>query len=194
MDSENYKIDIPKRFYSDADDKPFENCQVCNKYLLDEGTSYVVEKALKNYEGYDFYTTLFEYAICTDCHTALQQAMSDESLQNLQHYYMKVMVEKGKEPIVINLSDFKLDEWLSNCFFTGEPISEMKEYQVVAQFSGNKMVMNMPPIIVGEAAMEAMSELLSNQTIDEMNGFKKQFFGPDPEFEEIISGKKLILI
>ena len=54
--------------------------------------------------------------------------------------------------------------------------------------------MNTPPIIVGEAAMEEMSTLLSDETIDEMNRFKKEFLGPDPELEEFIFGKKLILI
>jgi len=194
MENKSYQIEIPQKFYSDTEGKPFENCQVCGKYLLNEGTSYMIEKAFKNYEGYDFYSTLFEYAICTDCHNLLQQGMSQESMQNLQRYYMKIFQEKGGKPVMINLSDFEMDHWLSKCFFTDKPITEMKEYQVVAQFSGTKLVLNTPPLIVGEKAMEEMSDLLSDKTIDEMNGFKKRFFGPDPELEELILGKKLILI
>jgi hypothetical protein len=194
MQNQEFKIEIPEKFYSDADGKPFENCQICGKYLLNEGTSYVVEKAFKNYKGYDFSTTLFEYAICTHCHTKVQKSMSEESMRNLQQYYMRKIREKGNQPIVINLNDFKLDDWISKCFFSDEPVIAMDEYQLVAQFNGSKMVMNMPPMVVGEAAMEEMAGLLSNETIDEMNGFKKQFLGPDPELEEIISGKKLILI
>lgn len=194
MESDNYQIEIPERFYSDADGRPFEYCKVCNKYLLDEGTSYVVEKALKNYDGYDFYSTLFEYAICTSCHSNIQKAMSEESLRKLQEYYMSVMAGKGNQPIVINIADFKLNDWLSKCFFTGDSIEHMNEYQLIAQFKGSKMIMNTPPIIVGEGAMEQMSNLLSDQTIDEMNGFKHKHFGPDPELEEFIYGKKLLLI
>lgn len=194
MDGQEFKIDIPERFYCDADGKPFENCQACGKYLLDDSTTYVVEKALKNYEGYDFYSTIFEYAICLPCHMEIQKGMSQESLMNLQRYYGGIIEKKGNQPIVINLNDFNLDDWLSKCFFTDDPVDEMKEYQVVAQFKGDKMIMNMPPMIVGEAAMEEMSHLLSDKTIDEMNGFRKQFLGPDPEIEELIYGKKLILI
>ncbi len=194
MKSENYHIEIPERFYSDEDGRPFEYCRVCGKYLLDEGTSYVVEKALKSYEGHDFYSTLFEYAICTDCHSTLQKGMSAKSIESLQQYYMKILAEKGNKPIMINVSDFKINDWLTKCFFTGDPVDEMNEYQVIAQFNGSKMVMNTPPIIVGEAAMEEMSTLLSDETIDEMNRFKKEFLGPDPELEEFIFGKKLILI
>ena len=194
MNNQEFNIEIPERFYSDAEGKPFENCQVCGKYLLDDGTSYVVQKAFKNYKGYDFSTTLFEYAICTDCHTKVQQSMSKESMRNLQQYYMQILAEKGNQPIVINIDEFKLEDWISKCFFTNSPVQSMQEYQLIAQFNGSKMLMNMPPMVVGETAMEEMAGLLSNQTIDEMNDFKNKFLGPDPELEEIISGKKLILI
>ncbi len=186
--------DIPDRFYSDEDGKPFDHCKICGKYLLDNGTTYFVEKAMKNYEGYDFQTTLFEYAVCLDCHSTIQGSMSDESINNLQQYYAKILADKGNQPIVIDINNFDLDSWLSTCFFTGDPVSQMNEYQLVAQFNGDKMVMNTPPMIIGEAAMEQMAGLLSDKTTDEMNGFRDQFLGPDPELEELIYGKKLLLI
>lgn len=191
---DEYSIDIPERFYSDAEGKPFEHCQMCNKFLLTEGTAYVVEKAIKNYKGYDFGSTIFEFAVCLDCHTKVQQSMSEESLANLHRYYQGIMAEKGNQPIVIDIRNFNLDDWLSKCFFKGDTISGMNEYQIVAQFSGDKMLMHMPPMIIGEKAMEEMAGLLSDKTIDEMNGFREKFLGPSPEIEELIYGKKLILI
>ena len=194
MQGEEFKIEIPRLFYSDADNKPFENCQVCDKYLLEKGNSYVIEKAFKNYEGFEFNTTLFEYAICLDCHTQVQQSMSEESLKNLQQYYMQIMAEKGNKPIVIDVGNFNLNDWLSNCFFKGDSIKDMNEFQLVAQFNGNEMVLNIPPMVVGERAMEEMADLLSAETIDEIDGFRKQFLGPDPAIEELFSGKKLIVL
>lgn len=191
---DEYSIDIPDRFHSDAEGKPFENCQMCNKYLLSEGTSYVVEKAMKNYKGYDFGSTIFEFAVCNECHTKVQKGMSEESLANLQSYYQRIIMEKGNQPIVIDLENFDLNNWLSSCFFKGDKVDDMQEYQIVAQFKGDKMLMNLPPMIIGEKAMEEMSELLSDKTIDEMNGFREKFLGPSPEIEELIYGKKLILI
>jgi hypothetical protein len=194
MQGEEYKIEIPKMFYSDADDKPFENCKVCGKYLLEQGNSYVIEKAFKNYEGFEFNTTLFEYAICLDCHQQVQQSMSKESMKNLQQYYMQIMADKGNKPIVIDVGNFNLNDWVSTCFFKGDPIEEMNEFQLVAQFNGNEMVLNIPPMVVGERAMDEMADLLSDETIDEIDGFRKQFLGPDPAIEELFSGKKLILL
>ncbi len=187
-------IDIPKDFYSDGDGKPFENCLVCGKDLLNSETSYVVEKVMKNYEEYDFSSTVYEFAICSDCHMEQQNKMSKESVANMQSYYQSKVADAGKQSIAIDLRNFDLKTWLSKCFFTDKPITEMKEYQIVAQFKGNKMLMNMPPMVIGEDIINDMADLLSDKTIDEMNGFKEQFLGPPPEFEEFIYGRKLILI
>jgi hypothetical protein len=194
MQEREIKIDIPGQFYSDSEGKPFENCLVCNKYLLKEGTSYVVEKALKTYKDYDFYSTVYEYAICSECHGKMQEQMSEESKINLQKYYSETLSMKANEPILININDFDLNEWLSKCFFKGSSVKEMKEYQVVAQFDGTKMVLNMPPLVIGMEALNEMSALLSEKTIDEMNGFRDKFLGPPPDIEELIYGKRLIML
>ena len=120
--------------------------------------------------------------------------MSKESIQNLQQYYMQIMAEKGNKPIMIDVGNFNLNDWISTCFFKGDRIEDLSEFQLVAQFNGNEMVLNIPPMVVGEWAMEEMANLLSDETIDEIDGFRKQFLGPDPAIEELFSGKKLLLI
>lgn len=194
MEGENYKIEIPERFYSDSEGKPFENCLICNKYLLKKGTSYIIEKALKTYQEYKFHTTVYEYAICHDCYLKMQQRMSEESKMNLQNYFMNVMNKKSQEPVIMEISEFNLNNWLSKCFIKGSPVSQMKEYQIVAQFEGSKMILSTPPMIIGEEAMNELSALLSEKTIDEMNDFREKFLSPPPDLEEIIYGKKLIMI
>lgn len=194
MSEQEHTTDIPERFFSDVTDKPFESCNVCNKSLLQSNEPYVIEKAMKNYEGHDFSSTIYEFAICQKCHMNMQKSMSEESLANLQNYYSSIMAEKGNQPIMIDLNNFNLDTWLSKCFFKGSEIDSMKEYQIVGQFKGNRMIMNSPPIIIGETAMQEMAGLLSDKTTDEMNGFRDRFLGPSPEIEELIYSKKLILI
>jgi len=194
MNQKEYSIDIPDRFFSDVTDKPFESCNVCDKSLLEDEVPYVVEKAMRNYDGHDFSSTIYEFAICQDCHTKMQTSMSKESIQSLQNFYLEVMKQKGSQPIMIDMNNFDMNTWLSKCFFKDEEIRGMKEYQIVGQFKGSKMIMNTPPIIIGENAMKQMAELLSEKTTDEMNGFRDKFLGPAPEIEELIYGKKLILV
>jgi hypothetical protein len=70
----------------------------------------------------------------------------------------------------------------------------MDEYQVVAQFEGDKMLLTMPPMVIGSAAMGEMAALMSDKTTDEMNDFRNRFMGPSPEIEELLYGKKLLLL
>lgn len=194
MNKEEFAIDIPSRFFSDVTDKPFAECNMCGKNLLEGETSYVIEKAIKNYKGHDFSSTIYEVAICTECHQKMQGSMSEESIANLQNYYSRIITNKGSQTMVIDVRTFNIDNWLSKCFFYGAEISDMDEYQIVGQFKGNKLIVNSPPIIVGEKAMYEMSELLSEKTKEDMNGIREKLLGPSPEIEELVYGKKLILL
>ncbi len=194
MNQQEVKLDIPKIFYSDADEKPFENCVVCGKDLLHGDETYMVEKVLKTYEGHDFTSTVFEFAICTSCHMKMQEGMSEESMQNMQIYYQNFIQQRGSDSIMIDLNTFDINDWLSKCFFKNTPVTELEEYQVVGMFKGDKLLLNQPPMVMGYEVMEEMSELLSKQTKDEMNGFREKFLGPPPEFSEFIYGKKLIVV
>ncbi len=189
-----FLIDIPGSFFSDADGAPFEKCVVCGKDLLKTGTHYIVEKAIKNYKGTGITSTVYEYAMCMDCYAEMQKSMSEESINNLQKYYDSFIEKRGSNVMMINLDTFDLDQWLSKCFFTGEPVNEMEEYQIMAQFNGNSLVLNTPPMAIGETVAEEMSELLSAKTKGEMDRFREQFLGPPPEIKELFFGKKLLLI
>ncbi len=189
-----FLIDIPDRFYSDANDSPFDECVVCGKPLLQEGTHYVVEKAIKNYKGTEFTSTVYEYAMCMDCYMEMQQSMSEESLNNIQRYYEEFITKRGSDIMTIDLNTFNLNAWLSKCFFKQQPVNEMDEYQIIGQFNGTHLVLNTPPMAIGQKVMEEMSELLSEKTRGEMDRFREQFLGPPPNIEELIFGKKLLLI
>ncbi len=188
------KIEIPKVFYSDAEEQPFHHCVMCGKDLMASGEEYMIEKVFKTYPGHDFVSTIFEFAICMECHHKMQSSMSAESLQNIQRYYDDLIRQRGSNSVMIDLNTFDINQWLSKCFFTDKPVSEMEEYQVVGVFKGDKLLLNQVPMVMGNEVMEEMSELLSEKTRDEMNGFREKYLGPPPEISEIFSGKKLIML
>lgn len=188
------KIEIPKVFFSDAEEQPFRSCVMCGKDLMASGDEYMIEKVFKTYPGHDFVSTIFEFAICMDCHQKMQSTMSEESLQNIQRYYDDFIEKKGSNSIMIDMRTFDINQWLSKCFFTGESVKEMEEYQIVGVFKGDKLLLNQIPMVMGGKVMEEMSGLLSKKTRDEMNGFREKHLGPPPEISEIFSGKKLIML
>ena len=81
--------EIPKEFYSFETKAPFEFCIECNKYLLDEGTEYLIEKAIKNYEGYEAQDVIFDYAICMECAEDMRNQISKESWESMMRYFQE---------------------------------------------------------------------------------------------------------
>ena len=50
------------------------------------------------------------------------------------------------------------------------------------------------PFIIGNIALDEMMNLLSNKTIDELNGFKDKLFSPDPDIKKLFDEPKFVLL
>ncbi|MEO9482883.1 MAG: hypothetical protein ABJG47_05530 [Ekhidna sp.] len=172
--------DIPEDFYSFETNTLFERCIECDKYLLDEGTEYIIEKAVKNYEGYPAKDTVFDYAICMDCAEQMRKQISKESMESMMRYFrdnMDVMTR-------LEMQEQSPEENLKSCMIKRIEISNCREYQIYAHCKGGKLNMENPPYMISGEVMEELLPLLSNQTIDEMNGFMNKHFSPDPSLME----------
>ena len=60
MSQQKNLVLIPKIFYSEENQAPFKKCMSCKSNLLEEGTEYVIEKAIKQYEDYSATDTILE--------------------------------------------------------------------------------------------------------------------------------------
>ena len=172
--------DIPKVFYSFETRAPFERCIECEKYLLDDDTEYIIEKAVKNYEGYAAKDVVFDYAICMDCAEQMRKEVSKESWDKMMQYFQENMDiqsrldRQGKTP----------EENLRNCMIKKTDVDQCREYQIYAHCRGKQLNMENPPYMISGEVMEELLPLLSNQTIDEMNWFMNKHFSPDPSLME----------
>ena len=81
--------DIPQDLYSFEKDRPFDRCIECNKFLLNEDTEYLIEKAIRNYQGFQAKDVIFDYAICMDCAKVLRKQISVGSWQQIMTYFQK---------------------------------------------------------------------------------------------------------
>ncbi len=178
--SEDQYQDIPKEFYSFETNQPFENCVECEKYLLDD-SDYIIEKAMKQYPGYDATDTVFDYAICMDCALRMREEFSEKSLKNVDNYFGK-NVNKLTTPQ--SEKDLDMDDCLGKCVIKDHHKSELNEYQIYAYCRGNKLFKGIPPYMVSGHAIDEILPLLSNETIDFLNGFYNKHFSPDPTMME----------
>jgi len=179
---------IPEEFFSYETNAPFEHCIECNKYLLEKGTEYLVEKAIKNYEGYEARDVIFDYAICMDCADKMRKQISQESWGNMMRYFQENIDFESR----MKMSEQSAAQNLSHCLIKKKNIEDCREYQVFAHCIGTKLNKANPPYVISGEVMEELIPILSDKTIDEMNGFFNKHFSPDPSFFE--PTPKLVLI
>ena len=119
----------------------------------------------------------------------MKDGLSAESMTTLSNYMMNnTDIEGMQRRIEEHPTD--PEKWLSHCMIKGTEINDLNEYQIGACFKGNEMATNfMPPFLIGGEAMEEITNLLSKETKDEMDGFIGDHFGIPPELR-----KDLVLI
>jgi len=186
-------IDIPNEFYPYDSHEPFKECLVCNIDLTLGVTDYFVEKAIKNNLEFKVKDVVFEYAMCSKCAQNMQQSISIESQQSMQNYFASQAGFMSKIQAYQAGKGDSINELLSKCTITGKSIDEMPEYMIFGHFKGDKMIASTMPYVVGNFVMDALSELLSTETLDEMNGFKDQYFGGPVELEDLWKNKPVFL-
>ncbi|MEM6642787.1 MAG: hypothetical protein AAF616_07385 [Bacteroidota bacterium] len=179
---------IPKDFYSFESGTPFDRCIECDKYLLDESTEYIIEKAVRNYDGYQARDVIFDYAICLDCAENLRKAVSKQSMSEMINYFQRNLSLAAQQ----KLRAGKSGDSLSRCMVKNIHVDDCQEYQLFAHCKGQNLSAVQAPYLISGAVIEELSQLLSDATIDEMNGFFNRHFSPDPTLFE--PTPKLLLV
>ncbi|MFT6715859.1 MAG: hypothetical protein ACJA0Q_000488 [Saprospiraceae bacterium] len=186
----NYKLkDIPKDFYQDSEGKVFCDCTFCGNDL-GEDEPYMIEKAFKVNPSTGMKVTLYEYAICGVCSMKKMDAMSMESVQNIQAYMQEhVYDEWGKDGVP---EDYK--DKLRTCPATGNDIVDLQEYNYVGQFVGGQMVVGVFPMAIDASLGESMQDLLSESTKKEFDDFMDTITGIPPELRELFKSKRPVMV
>lgn len=76
---------IPEELYSEYEERPFLTCTRCGETLSDFNDGFQIAKVFKRSE------VIFEYALCSPCHTGMIHEFSMESRQALENYYAQNM-------------------------------------------------------------------------------------------------------
>ncbi len=185
---------IPSIFYSERSEEPFKFCNVCHKELVDSEEKYIIEKAYQQDLSNMKRSLVFEFAYCVDCLENMQAEFSGESKQKLDAYFEKnTDLDKRQEGLTKNKL-FDVDIWLQTCIVKNKSIDEVEEFQILALCEGGDMLYHYFPYMICGDAMNEISNLLSNKTLDILNNFLIDNIDVPPELEEIFKTKKLLLI
>lgn len=187
-------IEIPKEFHSDSTGEPFDRCVSCGKYLREPDVHYFIEKAVRNYRTYETTDTIFEYAICFDCYMDVHKSLSEESKQRIDGYFMKHVNLLSRIRMLSETSSPDVNQWLSRCLIKGVEKKSTSEYQIMGECLGDRMLLTFAPYLVSAEAMDDISELLSNKTLDALNGFYDDFIGMPPELRPLLKDQPHLIL
>jgi hypothetical protein len=186
-------IKIPRLLHNSGTKLPFSNCMVCNKYLLGPGTPYMIEKSIRQVPEMKFKETLFEYAMCIDCSVMMNSALSVESRKRIDAYFLANTGLEQRQARLAKRKTVRFQNWISRCIVKKTPITAAREYQIVGLCDGENLVMSHMPFAISVEAMEEITELLSEKSLGEIDGFIGKYFTGPPEVSEILK-KRLVLI
>lgn len=180
------KAEIPKVFWSDLTNQPFDKCISCECNLLDDNVEYMIEKAFQSTNISGVNSTIFEYAMCFDCANQLRSQLSASSLKNIDRFYAnRADFESRRNKLLSN--DLNVDIWLNDCIINQRPYQVGEEFQIYGQCVGKDFIYADMPFMISGQALEEIIDLISNETMDELDNFKDKLTSGPPEFMELLN-------
>jgi len=176
-------LSIPDAFHSDATKQKFNFCIDCGKYLLGSETLYVIEKAIRNFKKFNTNDTIFEYAMCMECQKKLWNTFSKSSIGKIEKYFETNIDFRERTRSFSGIENENINLMISNCVVKGTPIKQTNEYQLVAFCKGKRLIVDYVPFMISDEAMGEVAELLSNKTLDTLDGFIDDFLGLPPSLD-----------
>ncbi len=188
----NEFTDYPEEFYRTDPHEPFRVCTFCGKNF-DSKQRFLVEKAFRQYPGHKAKDVVFEYAICLECYQEYQTKLSDESSRRLEEYFSSKTDFVGRRKRLLEKKPWNVKDWLSECFVSGEKKEDMKEYQIIGEFYGDKLIFGYWPALISGDTVGEMAALLSNQTLDDFRDYFDTIYDPPDGLKKLLQDDKVPL-
>lgn len=185
------RVPIPPTLYAEDTEAPFEECLVCEQPLRDGRTDYVIEKGYRVFASHDVEETVFGYALCMSCHATLSESFSAASEQRCRTYLNEHVDLRARTATLLAEDTADPAAWTRRCVVHDTPREDLEEYQVLAHCHGDDLLLTHLPILIGGPAIDALVQRLSNETLDELGGFRDEHFGLPPELERNLQGPVL---
>lgn len=188
---------IPKLFKSDLTGDYIKTCIKCECDLHSQGEGYFIEKALKPYDGFHSYSTVFEYGMCVTCMFGMRAEMSEESKENINRYFSeKIDIYNRTAELVERQEEQEPDvlDWVNQCVVYGTHIIEIGEAQILAFCQGDQVIYNGTPYMLSGKVSEDVLELISAKTLDDLNNFGKRLTDGPSEFKELLEKKQGLFV
>ncbi len=181
-------LPVPEVLHSFETGEPFSHCVDCKKYLLDDGTVYIIQKAFKGAE------VLVEFAYCTDCHDRLASSYSKESFDEIWNFFLDRVnfTARGIRLLAESWTDF--DAWTRSCITCGTARDETPSYLLAGQCDGPDLVFHTLPYLICENCEIALHGVLSTKSRDIWDEWIERTLDVPPSIRQDIRDGKLVFV
>ena len=139
-------------------------------------------------------STIFEYAICMPCTHQMKNMISAKSMQRIMKYFSANLDLVGRQELILKGDYSSVNPWIEQCMVKGINISEISECQIYAQCNGENLIFGEFPYMVSGVALDEVVELLSAETLDDLERFKNEHVDGPSEFQDLLqSGPKVFI-
>lgn len=185
------RVPIPPSFYAEETDAPFEECMACERPLREGSMDYIIEKGYRSFPDYDVEETIFGYALCLPCHAQLTESFSSASKRRCQTYLSENVDMEERTASLLDEDPVDPQQWTQHCIVDETPKHDLHEYQTLAHCRGDHMVLTHLPLMIGGPAVDDLVQRLSNETLDELGGFRREYFDRPPDLKRNPQGPVL---
>lgn len=185
------RVPIPSTFYAEDTEAPFEECMACERPLRENSMDYIIEKGYRSYAEYGVEETIFGYALCLPCHAQITESFSAGSKRRCQSYLNTHIDLEGRTTALLEEDPPDPDRWTEHCIVNETPKDDLQEYQTLAHCRGEDMLLTHLPLMIGGPAVDDLVQRLSNETLDELGGFRREFFDLPPDLKRNPQGPVL---
>lgn len=177
-----YFLPVPKLFYSEYLEQPFEDCINCGCSL---GTAavYVIQKRFVIGEA------VFEMAICDNCRQQLTETYSEETKaalnERMMQYFGRMAAEVLEQQPSSRPAEDLLDRCMNFCLICSATRENCKKYSLAGLFRRQEIVVQcsaigQSPVMICDRCEEELSELISQKTRDAWQRFMDEHFDGPP--------------
>lgn len=190
--------DIPVEFYNSDTGQPFSHCLVCNCELAFEHRPYAIERAIRHYPAMKLRSVVFEYALCANCMTSMENELSTHTKLAISGYFAQNL-RLSDRPLWNPGSDeepqpkFNCSEWIDRCAVKSVAREELHEYTLCARCIGTKIIPEVAPYMISGLAQDELIELFSNESLGFLDDFTDKHFSGPPEFKELFKGRPILV-
>jgi hypothetical protein len=168
-----FREPIPIKFYRTFEEKPFETCDFCGKYLLQPRTNYMINKYYAQSELKQ------EIAICKDCLDDLRSSYSKKSMENMKKIFSEQLI-KTQQMFVRDVHENRVARLTRRCLLCSKEKVNIQEYFEYAYCDGDEILYHVYPTKQCGACTVWLLRSLSEETLEIRRDYFHTHFGLPP--------------